>query len=112
MKPNDLEEFRKMLVEMRDRLTVEIEQIAESVVTSSEAVGEHDHTESESVDKDITLERTEEELQRQVVDALRRIDEGKYGQCEKCGGTISKPRLQALPHTPNCIDCKRNIETE
>ncbi len=108
----DIEKYRLKLIAMRDRLTLDIEQMADALVTSSQAIGEHDRTESESADKDITLERTEEEIQRQVVDAMRRIEEGNYGKCENCGGLISKARLDALPHTPYCIDCERNIEKE
>jgi len=37
--------------------------------------------------------------------AIDRIDSGSYGTCTKCGKSISKERLKALPHTPTCANC-------
>jgi RNA polymerase-binding transcription factor DksA len=42
---------------------------------------------------------------RQIEAALRRIDEGEYGACAKCGTDISDERLDLLPYTPFCRDC-------
>lgn len=42
---------------------------------------------------------------RMIEAALRRLDEGKYGQCVNCGEAISDARLDAVPHTPLCKDC-------
>jgi DnaK suppressor protein len=41
-----------------------------------------------------------------IDEALRRIQEGTYGKCFKCGKPISSARLQAVPHARMCIDCK------
>lgn len=40
--------------------------------------------------------------------AEQRLDEGRYGICIGCGGTIADARLEALPATPTCIDCANN----
>ncbi|MGI9325243.1 MAG: TraR/DksA family transcriptional regulator [Pseudomonadales bacterium] len=37
--------------------------------------------------------------------ALKRIDEGVYGTCAKCGQRIEPARLQAIPFVERCIDC-------
>lgn len=42
---------------------------------------------------------------RQIEQALRRIDEGTYGSCARCGAAIAPARLQALPDASLCIDC-------
>ena len=39
-----------------------------------------------------------------VEHALVRLDEGTYGTCETCGGSISVERLQAIPATSRCIE--------
>ena len=36
--------------------------------------------------------------------ALTRLDEGTYGTCETCGGSISVERLDAIPATSRCIE--------
>lgn len=47
---------------------------------------------------------------RQVRAALRRIENGTYGQCARCGETIAARRLQALPQTLLCIACAGSAE--
>ena len=42
---------------------------------------------------------------RQIDAALRRIEDGTYGICVKCGEEISQARLEALPATPFCKVC-------
>ena len=42
---------------------------------------------------------------RQIEQALRRIDDGTYGSCARCGTTITAARLEALPDASLCIDC-------
>lgn len=46
-----------------------------------------------------------EEALSNVKAALKKIDEGTYGVCEKCGKSISPARLEAKPASAYCIDC-------
>jgi len=41
----------------------------------------------------------------QIKAALARIEDGTYGECVTCGNDVGEKRLDALPHTPQCIDC-------
>jgi RNA polymerase-binding transcription factor DksA len=45
-----------------------------------------------------------------VAEALERIEQGTYGTCVVCGRAIDKWRLDALPYTPYCVHCERQIE--
>jgi DnaK suppressor protein len=36
--------------------------------------------------------------------ALTKLDEGTYGQCEKCGKPIPEARLEAMPASRFCIE--------
>jgi len=49
-------------------------------------------------------------LQRQITEALERLDTGKYGICERCGKEIGAKRLEALPYVTLCIDDQELIE--
>ncbi|HEU4366618.1 MAG TPA: TraR/DksA family transcriptional regulator [Methylomirabilota bacterium] len=51
-------------------------------------------------------------LLRDVVAALQKIDDGSFGNCERCGETIADKRLEALPFARYCIDCQRLVEQE
>lgn len=41
----------------------------------------------------------------QIRGALKRLDDGTFGTCERCGKPISKARLDALPMAELCIQC-------
>lgn len=41
-----------------------------------------------------------------VVLALKKIEEGKFGICEKCGQEIDKARLEIMPTAKLCMGCK------
>lgn len=48
---------------------------------------------------------------RQIDDALRRLydDPDRFGECERCREGIPVARLDAIPYTRLCVDCK-NLE--
>lgn len=50
------------------------------------------------------LDQTREHL-GQIDAALRRLDDGDYGQCERCGEQIAAGRLEARPTATTCIKC-------
>jgi len=56
------------------------------------------------------LQRTETEQLEQIKSALARIEAGAYGACVRCGCRIEEARLEALPHAPTCINCRRREE--
>ena len=51
-------------------------------------------------------------LLRDVLAALRKLDEGGFGECERCAEEISQKRLEALPFARYCIECQRAVEEE
>lgn len=44
--------------------------------------------------------------------AEKKIEEGTYGICEKCGKEIDRKRLELIPHARYCIDCAREEDRE
>lgn len=60
-------------------------------------------TETFDIERDLSLlEQVEAEL-ADVEDALRRLEEGRYGLCEVCGRPIEEERLAALPAARRCL---------
>jgi DnaK suppressor protein len=51
-------------------------------------------------------------LLREVMTALQKLDEGGFGECERCGEPIGEKRLDALPFARYCIECQRRLERE
>ena len=60
----------------------------------------------------LQLKNRERDTLWQIDEALRRLDEGNYGFCERCDDPISDGRMHAFPFTTVCIDCKSEIEQE
>lgn len=54
---------------------------------------------------DAKADQAAQELE-QVLSALRRVREGRYGECLDCGDAIDERRLMALPAAPYCIACQ------
>ncbi|MGR3293421.1 MAG: TraR/DksA family transcriptional regulator [Candidatus Scalindua sp.] len=48
----------------------------------------------------------------QIDNTLKKIEEGKYGVCDCCGGNINKHRLIAIPFVSLCIKCKEAEERD
>lgn len=44
--------------------------------------------------------------------ALRKIEDGTFGNCESCDEPIGKKRLEARPETSLCIRCKEDQERD
>jgi RNA polymerase-binding transcription factor DksA len=42
---------------------------------------------------------------RMIEAALKRIENGSYGTCVRCGDPIGETRLDVVPQTPMCRDC-------
>jgi DnaK suppressor protein len=53
----------------------------------------------------------ESKLIRKIKAALKRIEEGTYGDCDNCGEPIGAARLRARPVTTYCIACKTKMES-
>ena len=51
-------------------------------------------------------------LLREVLTALRKLDEGGFGECERCSEPIAEKRLDAVPFARYCINCQRLVEEE
>jgi DnaK suppressor protein len=51
------------------------------------------------------------ETLKKIDSALRRLEEGDYGECFECGGEIAQARLRALPFAVRCRDCEAIHET-
>ena len=110
------EQFRTLLLEERRRVANGLHHLQEQNSGSIE-----DETEEETYDNhladsatstlnreiDYTLEENSEHVLAAIEEALRRIDEGSFGTCARCGQPIAEERLEAIPYAIRCIDCKR-----
>jgi len=121
MTKKQLEHFRKLILEKREKLLHELELLKESGLnsTTKESTGDHSaysyHMADQGTD---TMEREkaflfasrEGNLLYHLDLALERIAKNEYGKCVGCGNEISFERLEAVPHARLCIKCKSSEE--
>nr|WP_249117693.1 TraR/DksA C4-type zinc finger protein [Bacillus safensis] len=58
-----------------------------------------------------TLDQVDDQLEGEIDAALKRMEDGTYGICEKTGKEIPYERLKAVPYTRFSIGAKKNEET-
>jgi DnaK suppressor protein len=61
-------------------------------------------------DIEFALIQMKAETLQKINEALKRLEEGVYGNCYECGEEISEPRLRALPFAVRCKDCEEARE--
>ena len=113
-------ELRTWLEAEQARLAAEVEEMEEEGREAlSDASGENnyrDHMADQGTatfnrELDMTLEENARDALAAVSGALKRMDEGTYGQCQRCGAEIAVDRLRAVPAATLCITCKADEES-
>jgi RNA polymerase-binding transcription factor DksA len=114
MRTSELQQYKRRLLDLRDRLRTNEYRLIDAALADARPPGEHEYPlpPSEFVDKETTLEFTERDLHEAVTAALERIEQGTYGTCKTCGGAIPHDRLAAVPYATLCIACERQAETQ
>jgi len=61
---------------------------------------------------DLDLSETTRDVNelREVEAALKRIEDGTYGECASCGASIDYERLKAYPTAARCVECQSQYE--
>ena len=113
---NRYNELKKMLEDRRRELMSEVQGRIRDVRTDSSKDREVlDQGESSEVDIQEVIEfaliQMKSETLNKIDAALRRLDDGSYGDCFECGDEISEARLRALPFAVRCKDCEEARET-
>jgi len=110
-----IEEFRKILNEKRDRLLAEAKRTLdqEMVIEADERMDEVDQASSEYMQAfSFRLRGRERFLLDKIEHALKKMEGTGYGLCEECEEPISLKRLQARPEAQLCIQCKEVQEKD
>jgi DnaK suppressor protein len=112
---SQLADFEKQLIEWKAELEVG-QSVNVQAMHELEQTSFPDPTDQASMETDrnfeLRIKDRERKLIKKIDQALERIKEGEFGECEACGGDISIKRLQARPVTTLCIECKTAQEQE
>jgi DnaK suppressor protein len=100
--------FRAILLAWKRELMEEVDRTMHYM--QDEAANFPDPNDRASQESDFTLELRARDRERKLIkkidEALVRLDNNEYGDCEVCGVEIGIRRLEARPTATLCIDCK------
>lgn len=111
----DLASARAVLESKREELTRQVSQRVRAVQTDPDRE-RHTVVRDELAPTDVcddlqvALLEMESDTLRRIDEALRLIDQGRYGACSVCGEPISAARLRALPFAVRCVSCEEQRE--
>jgi len=118
--PQELEEFRQMLLAKRGQLVGDVAHLEDEAIRSNQHGGSGSSAMpihmadigSDTWEQELTLGLIENErgLLREIDEALERIKDGTYGVCVATGKAITKARLRAKPWAKYCIEYARKRE--
>ena len=108
-------ELRRMLEDRRRKLAhdvkVGIRDARAEHVDERQAIDEGEVSEFDAQNEiRFALIQMKAETLNRIDAALRRLDEGSYGDCFECGEEIAAARLRALPFAVRCKDCEEARE--
>jgi DnaK suppressor protein len=111
----DLREFKDLLTRLRREVRGDITDLERDAFTTDGEKASVDNpadigTENFSQEFNLELLQRDEATLGEIEEALERVANGKFGQCEACEGWIPKERLRALPYARNCVKCQRVAE--
>ena len=98
----ELDESRKRAGEARDNNSV-------NAIYSSHMADAS--TDQEEMEKSYYWMDRENKFLQYLNRALEMIGEGTFGICTTCNNLISKERLEEVPHTSKCFNCKSQKES-
>lgn len=123
MEQEKLAYFKRKLLAKKEQLENQIKSMEEGGLHQSlrDSIGELSLYDNHPGDignevfergKDLAL-RDQAVIQlKNIEEALDSIEQGTYGICHGCRQAISEERLEAMPETQYCYDCRLKVEGE
>jgi len=113
MKQNELEEFKKTLLDRKEQILKNISEYKSEIgeLKNSEASDEADHA---TISSDTAIEeaisRKQSKELEEIEYVLNKIENKTYGICEMCEEEIGIERLKVKPQARYCIVCREIVE--
>lgn len=110
----DLERFRTLLNEEKEKLLKKAKQTVESGSINLDKNEMYDEVDlaSATVEQNLTFKLLDRDrkLLAEIDHALRKIESGDFGYCEGTGELIPKRRLEVRPWTRHSVKFKEQLE--
>jgi DnaK suppressor protein len=108
MDRKNLDRYKRILLEKRGEISIASAEADSPVPAAGGWEGDPVDQANANAEAElqIHLHETDLRLLRAIEEALARIRHGTFGTCEACRNPISRARLEAVPWTRHCRDCK------
>ena len=113
MDPEEVEQARQRLIQMREELLDEAERAyADSQTLGKDGVPDIGDMSSNSYHQEVlmSLSNAQRRAAGDIDAALERIDAGVYGLCARCEEEIPARRMEVRPFSRFCVECKSEVE--
>ena len=113
MNPKTIKQFKTRLTGMKDKLTAGLERcLNDSKEEVSGGVPDISDDATRTYSRQVMLNLGEQERSQlgKVEEALQKLEDGRYGECEECGESIPGKRLEIVPFAKLCVVCKSKME--
>ncbi len=121
MSAADFAGYKAKLTELRARLRGDVSNMADVALNKDRMEGAGEQSSmpihmadigTDNYEQEFTLSIAESEsvVLAQIDQALKRIEQETYGECEDCEKPIPKARLNAIPYASRCVKCASETE--
>jgi len=118
----EAEPFKKLLLDKQEELTENIRQKQKDTLKKSPRDASGDlsgytfhmadmATDNFDTEFSLNLVSNEQDVLYEIEEALKRIEEGSYGDCLECAKKINLQRLKAVPYATYCVTCQEKKES-
>ena len=114
----NIDEMKNRLESKRDELKTNISGLTEAhpaptdPIEASEGPNDFEDVAVDflEIQNEQSLLVNERALLTEVLEALKRIDDGVYGLCVTCGNALPEKRLDAIPWASRDVKCEQALE--
>lgn len=114
LRKEKVEVYRRQLIERREAIAEVLRLTTVQLINDESVYTDAVDQAAAETDKsfNLQLKNRDRNVLWQIDEAIKRLDGGSFGECERCSESISEGRIEAFPFTTLCIDCKAELESE
>jgi RNA polymerase-binding transcription factor DksA len=98
------------LVKERERTQAYLAHLKEALKADADSIVDPDDPNLKDHEMVVTQIKILENELLWLDEAIQRMQQGTYGLCKRCGQPIEPGRLEVLPETTLCINCRTDFE--
>lgn len=103
----DLDVAKKTLLDLKEEYQTRIDTIEDHIQNPQDELNKDWEDQAISIRQNDTRQLLASEARQNLIyvnDALSRIENGTYTECEVCGEPIQEERLKAVPYATLCME--------